>query len=108
MMINFGFNKKSLLKFIGITENGNMVFGGIYECYETHGLPLDIIIASIIDKGHIPGFYDCICSMKKKINSKRQQSIIKSKLTTAIMDSMRYNHSQINEIESKIDKCLQG
>lgn len=39
--------KKYLLTEVGHTRNGQIVVAGVYAFYETHGLPLDVIIENL-------------------------------------------------------------
>jgi len=69
----------------GITQDTNKpVFGGIYKFYETHGLPLDVILHVFVDKGWIPDWIDFYKDARK---AGMAHDRILSKLEEAISDS---------------------
>ena len=74
---------KSQLQFAGIPENGKTVIKGIYRCFETTGLPLDVIVSWIKENDFIPSWYDYLTEATNAgINFER----IKSRLEEVIVD----------------------
>lgn len=68
----------------GKTEDGRLVLGGVFSLYETHGIPLDIILGGIQEQGALVDwgdFYEAALASGMKHNS------IVSKLADAISDT---------------------
>lgn len=68
----------------GITPEGKPVLAGVYRFYETHGLPLDIILMCFHDKGWVPDWIDFYQDARE---AGMQHKRILSKLAPAIADS---------------------
>lgn len=49
---------------IGITTEGKPVMSGIFAFYETHGIPLEIIFMSFIEKELVPSWIDLYKDMR--------------------------------------------
>lgn len=94
---------KSIIYITGYTEDNQMVVGGVWSLYETHGLPLDIIFDVCIERKWIPGWIDLYKEMKK---SGMEHSRILSKLEEAINDSFgkEYGDTVISRLESIFQK----
>jgi hypothetical protein len=45
---------KYMLTIVGRTEDGKDVYGGVYQFFETHGMPLDILFSILHDKNAVP------------------------------------------------------
>lgn len=43
-----------LLKPIGVTVDGKIVVSGVFKFYETEGLPLDMVLYLLVERGRIP------------------------------------------------------
>lgn len=69
---------------IGETTDGKEVVDGIWKTFETHGLPLDIILTLCIRKNWVP---DWITLYKQMKNSGMEHGRILSKLEEAVSDS---------------------
>jgi hypothetical protein len=69
---------------IGKTTDGKIVVDGVWEMYETHGLPLDIIFSICMEKDWVPSWIDIYLQMKK---SGMDHDRILSKLEESISDS---------------------
>ncbi len=65
-------------------ENHKPVYAGVYKLYETHGLPLDIILSSFKDKGWVPDWIDLYLTA---ISAGMGHARILSKLEESISDS---------------------
>jgi alanyl-tRNA synthetase len=46
--------KSALITVVGKTQNGKLVIDGVWKCFETFGLPFDVIFEVCIRKGWIP------------------------------------------------------
>ena len=55
--------RKKLLHQVGVTPEGRQVMGGVYAFYETHGLPLDDILAGLWDRGAVPDWLALVRDM---------------------------------------------
>lgn len=69
---------------VGLTTDNKIVVDGIWDMYETHGLPMDIILDLCLRKNWVP---DWIALHKSMIASGMEHSRILSKLEEAINDS---------------------
>ena len=76
--------RPSVIKIIGKTTNGKFVIDGVWKCFETHGLPFDVIFEICIKRNWIP---DWTLLYNQMINSKIEKERILSKLAEAISDS---------------------
>lgn len=50
--------RKALLKQCGVAENGKPVFEGLFRFRETHGLPLEVVIAEVVKSGGVVGWLE--------------------------------------------------
>ena len=72
-----------LLTKIAETTDGKAVVSGVYKTFETHGLPLDVLIGSIRDKNAIP----CWVSFHQEaVAAGMKHERILSKLDEALSD----------------------
>ena len=55
--------QRNLLVQVGVDPNGIAVYAGVFAFYETHGLPLDLILAQLWDRGMVPDWQDLLVSM---------------------------------------------
>lgn len=46
--------RKRFLHKVGVTTLGVPVVAGVYKLYETHGLPLDVLIGTLYEKRYLP------------------------------------------------------
>jgi hypothetical protein len=70
---------------VGRTIDGKIVLDGLFGAYETHGIPLDTLIAAIHEDGMVPcwlSFYD------DAIKAGMKHSRIVAKLDEAISDAV--------------------
>lgn len=86
-----------MLKRTGKTEDGKDVIGGMYQFIETHGLPLDILVAQIDAKGAVPNWVDFLDS-SVEAGSKWERAVLK--LSTAVKDC--YGPKYFEEWERKL------
>ena len=75
---------KTYLKQTGQTPEGKPVYTGVYRFYETHGLPLDVILGLFNEKDWLPDWIDFYQSARK---AGMEHDRILSKLEEAISDS---------------------
>jgi|SRR5579885_1371433 len=68
----------------GVTSDNKPVYSGVYKFYETHGLPLDVILTTFIEKGWVPDWIDFY---KSALSAGMEHSRIISKLEEAVSDS---------------------
>lgn len=76
--------KKTDFVQVGVTPEGKPVMSGVFSFYESHGIPLEIIFMSFIDKGLVPSWIDLYRDMRSS-GMKHDRIIIK--LQDAISDS---------------------
>jgi hypothetical protein len=69
---------------VGETIEGKIVVDGIWKTFETHGLPLDVILTLCLTKKWVP---DWIMLYTQMISSGMEHDRILSKLVEAINDS---------------------
>lgn len=86
---------------VGQTTDGKHVVDGIWKTYETHGLPLDIILDLCIRKNWVP---DWIALYKQMRHSGMQHSRILSKLEEAINDSFGKDFGEV--VISRLDQIF--
>lgn len=91
--------KPNIIKIIGITTNGKLIVDGIWKCFETHGLPFDILFEICIQRNYIP---DWTLLYNQMINSKMEKERILSKLAEAISDSFGKNFC--DEVLKRLEK----
>jgi alanyl-tRNA synthetase len=91
------------MSFITITgtSDGKMVVDGIWKIFETHGLPLDIILTLCLNKGWVP---DWIALYKQMKQSGMKHGRILSKLEEAISDSFGKEFSEV--VISRLDQIF--
>ena len=68
---------------VGKTEDGKIVYSGVFKFYETHGLPLDIILEGLRDKSGIPCW---VLFHRESLKAGMKHARILSKLDEAISD----------------------
>jgi hypothetical protein len=76
--------KKCQLIQSAITPDGKPIYKGVYKFYETHGLPLDVILTVFQSKGWVPDWIDLYLSA---MGAGMQHDRIISKLEADISDS---------------------
>ena len=70
------------LKFriVGQTSDNKLLFAGVFEFYDTKGLPLDVLFDLMIKKGWMPSWIDfyeeALKNIKTEINLKKAKQII--------------------------------
>lgn len=90
--------RKNALFPIGQTSDGKMVIDGVWETYQTHGLPLDIIFSICIEKDLMPSWIHLYVQMR---NTGMQHERIISKLEESIGDSFgkEFGSTVISKLE---------
>ena len=88
---------------VGETTDGKDVIDGVWKTYETHGLPLNIILDLCIRKNWVP---DWISLYKQMRYSGMQHSRILSKLVEAINDSFGKEFCDV--VISRLDQIFTG
>ena len=44
------------MRVVGNTTDGRPVIAGLYSIYETHGIPLDVVISECVKRGAVPSW----------------------------------------------------
>ncbi len=57
--------KKQFLRVNGATPEGKPVIGGVFALYETHGVPLDVIIGLLAERNSVPDWMEFYRAAKK-------------------------------------------
>lgn len=69
---------------VGVTVDGKPVVSGIFKMFETHGIPLDVLIGIVSDRGFVP----CWRSFYKDARAAgMKHDRILSKLSEALSDA---------------------
>ncbi len=68
---------------VGKTTDGRGVVVGIYRYYETHGIPLDVLLEALRDKGYIP---DWRAFVQEALAAGMKKSRVLSMLEPALAD----------------------
>jgi hypothetical protein len=89
---------KSLLFQTGITSDDKKVMGGLYSCYETHGLPLDMLLSCCISNNWMPDWIDFYLAA---LAAGMKHCRILSKLEEAVSDSFGKEFCDV--VISKLD-----
>jgi len=76
--------KPTLITVVGRTTDGRLVVDGIWKCFETFGLPFDVIFEVCLRKGWIPA-WTLLCDQMVKSGMDRGRVL--SKLSEAISDT---------------------
>lgn len=77
-------HKDSIIFSIGTTTNDKILVAGVWKFYETHGLPLDVILNLCIEKNWMP----CWTTLyKDMLSAGMKHGRILSKLEESISDS---------------------
>lgn len=72
-----------MLKVVGRTTDGKTVLAGVYQTFETHGLPLDILLDLLLQKDAVP----CWMSFHREaLAAGMKHERILSKLDNALSD----------------------
>ena len=76
--------KKKLFYITGITPEGRYTISGVYNFYETYGMPLDMIFEKL--------FFEMNCCPDWKVfyNDARKAGISHSKIITKIEEALKY------------------
>lgn len=73
-----------MIRVVGETMNGKPVVDGVYRFYETHGVPLDVVLEELKSRGVVP----CWVSMyREAVAAGMKHDRIISKMEAAIADS---------------------
>lgn len=82
-------HKRSLV-LKGKTPNGTKVVGGIYAVYETHGIPLDVLLTNLASQKAIPCWVSLYLDMTKAgIKPGRAVSMLSSAVNDAYPHELR-------------------
>lgn len=92
---------KSQLIQTGITSDNKMVMGGLYKCYETHGLPLDMLLSCCISNNWMPDWIDFY---QAAFAAGMQHGRIISKLEESVSDS--FGKEFCDTVISNLDKIF--
>ncbi len=76
--------EKFILTPTGKTSDNKIVLAGCYQMYQTHGVPLDIILSYLKDNNYVPDWIDIYKSAR--VNGMSHERIL-SKLEPDIDDS---------------------
>lgn len=73
-----------MIHVVGHTTDGKQVASGVYRFNETHGIPLDVVLSALGDKGMVP----CWMALYREMaTAGMAHDRILSKLDAAISDS---------------------
>ena len=75
---------KTILFVTGVTKDNKKIFGGCFDMYQIHGIPLDIIFNNLKDNNYVPDWIDIYRSARS--NGMSHERIL-SKLEPDIDDS---------------------
>lgn len=75
---------KTLLTVVGKTTDGKLVVDGIWKCFETHGLPFDVLFDVCLQRDLMPDWM-LLCNQMVKSGMDRERVL--SKLSEAICDT---------------------
>lgn len=89
------------LKQVGIDSNNNQVLAGVFQFYDSHGLPLDIVFSLLKDQGYSISYYDFV--KDAAIAGWKNETII-LRLREAIIDV--YGKEYWLEVEKKLKITL--
>lgn len=103
---------KRILNQVGITQDNDVVLGGMFKMYDTHGVPLADCIDLLEEAGYIPGFHDFVmCAQKAgwklpKIKAVLREAIIDvyGDFGVAVWDKVNSLIIHYFESEKKIEK----
>lgn len=76
--------KSSPIRVVGKTTDDRLVVDGIWTCFETHGLPFDILFDICLQRGWVP---DWSRLLRQMVDSGMAQDRAISKLREAISDT---------------------
>lgn len=76
--------KAYVLPQVGITEDGKLVLGGVYEFHETYGMPLSALFSYLADNNMVPDWIDFYNWAKK--NGMKHDRIL-NKLRDPLQDA---------------------
>jgi alanyl-tRNA synthetase len=93
--------KNHLLEQTGTTTDGKPVFSKVYKFYETHGLPLSVILQGFADKGWMVDWLDFY---QAALSGGMKHDRILSKLEEAISDS--YGKEFCQHVISTLDNLF--
>ena len=68
---------------LGKTTEGRTVVGGVYRAFETHGIPLDLLLEQLHQKGLVPSWTDFYV---EALSAGMKHERILSKLEPALCD----------------------
>jgi hypothetical protein len=91
---------------VGRTSDGRDVVIGVYREYETNGLPLDVLLMLLDEKGITPCWISLYRESKR---AGKKHSRIISQISSALQDSFgeKYRDEVITRLEAlKDDPCL--
>ncbi len=95
--------KKTDFVQVGITTDGKPVMSGIFSFYETHGIPLEIIFMSFIEKELIPSWIDLYKDMRL---SGMPHNRVMATLQDSISDAygQEWSKSVVSQLNKIFDK----
>lgn len=56
---------RRLLQAVGKTPDGVVAIKGVFPLVDTHGIPLDLVLDSLKDKGMMPDWHDYVAKARK-------------------------------------------
>lgn len=87
----------------GKTTEGKPVISGVYRAFETHGLPLDLLLEQLNEKGLVPSWPDFYV---EALSAGMKHERILSKLEPALLDV--YGRDFKNEVIRRLNALKGG
>ena len=88
------------VRVVGTTTDGRQVVAGLYILYETHGIPLDVIIGGCSERGVVPSWSHMVGEAAAAGMSKARAI---SKVRQAVSDA---GHPQAALISEALEKLI--
>ena len=76
--------KPTPITVVGKTTDGKLVVNGVWKCFETYGLPFDVLFEVFLRKGWVP---DWMVLLDQMVKSGIDKGRALSKLSEAISDT---------------------
>ena len=93
--------KIKILTPLGQTKDGQIVYGGVFKFYDTIGVPLSVMLASLQDRGMIP----CLLSFARDaMEAGWKKQTVLSRLEEAVIDT--YGRDHWAEVKTRLDVVL--
>lgn len=92
------------IRVVGETIDGRLVISGLYNFYETHGVPLVYLCRIIKERGMVPSLFHFYLDGLTKIKSKKARKKITGIISEALFDHFTpYTKEEAKEIMTRLD-----